>query len=273
MIQLTNSICEALICGDWRLIPVESLDGSNNVIRRCPECHATIKLMKQGKDGQRAHFEHNKRNPECSLGNSLGKQIKYDHSSVKVIAKDREDSFTFENLLSLCIGSDEVINDGEIGEDIIDLLESPLSDSEKRLEINARVGQGKFRQEVIRVWGSETCALTLTPVKEMLVASHIKVWRNCENTTERLDGANGILLCAHIANLFDKHRITFRKVGREFRLKLADDLDRSLMTQLGVNEGDALATGRMHKADFEKFEDYLSHHVKIFSQLNDINTL
>jgi putative restriction endonuclease len=271
MLKLTNSFCEALICGDWHLIPVESLLGEDGVIRRCPECRASVKLMKEGKDGQRPHFDHDKRNPECSLGNSLGKQLKYNHIPVKVAEKDREESAKFEHLLPVCIKRSEVINDGEASEDILDVLASPLSDAEKQQEINARVGQGKFRDEVIRVWGSETCALTLTPVKEMLIASHIQTWRNCDNTAERLDGANGILLCAHIDKLFEKHRITFRKVGREFRLKLADDLDKTLMAQLGINVGDALATGRMNKADFEKFGDYLDHHQKVFSQLNDTN--
>jgi putative restriction endonuclease len=269
MIQLTNSVCEALICGVWRLIPVESLHGSTNIMRRCPECHASIKLMKLGKEGQHPYFEHEKRNPNCSLISAKGKAVKYVHASVKVLEKDREDSDKFESLLSHCIGNNEMINDGEIGEDIIDVFDSPLSDLEKRQEINARIGLGKFREEVISVWGSETCALTLTPVKEMLVAAHITAWRNCENSTERLEGANGILLCAHIDKLFDKHRITFRKVGREFRLKLADDLDSSLMTQLGINEGDSLATGRMNAADLEKFEDNLAHHQKIFNLLNE----
>ncbi len=271
MLKLTNTFCEALICGEWRLIPVESILGEDGIIRRCPECHAAVKLMKEGKDGQRPHFDHDKKNPECSLGKSVGKQIKYDHVSVKVAVKDVEDSVKFENLLPHCMDRSEVINDGDACEDIIDVQTTLLSDSEKRQEINARVGQGKFRQEVIRVWGSETCALTLTPVKEMLIASHIKAWRNCESSAERLDGVNGILLCAHVAGLFDKHRITFKKVGREFRLKLADDLDKTLMAQLGINGGDALATGRMNKADFEKFGDYLAHHENIFNQLNDVN--
>ncbi|QQX81733.1 HNH endonuclease [Shewanella sp. KX20019] len=269
MIQLTNSVCEALICGVWRLIPVESLHGSTGILRRCPECHASIKLMKLGKEGQHPYFEHEKRNPDCSLISAKGKAVKYVHSSVNVSEKDREDSEKFESLLPLCISNSEVINDGEVGEDVIAAFESSLSDLEKRQEIDARVGLGKFRQEVVNVWGSETCALTLTPVKEMLVASHIKVWRNCESTAERLEGANGILLCAHIDKLFEKHRITFKKVGREFRLKLADDLDRMLMTQLGLNEGDALATGRMNAADLEKFEDNLAHHQKIFNQINE----
>ncbi|MBL4815323.1 MAG: HNH endonuclease [Shewanella sp.] len=272
MLKLTNSICEALICDDWRLILVESVHGNDSLVLRCPECRASIKLMKQGKDGLKAHFVHDKRNPDCSLGDSMGKKLKYKHISVKVLDKDRKDSFLFENLIPDCIDNDAVINDGEISEDIIDVFASSLSDAEKRQEIKARVGQGQFRQNVIQVWGSEACALTLTPVSEMLVASHIKSWRNCKDTNERLDGANGILLCAHIDKLFDRHLITFKKVGIEYRVKFNSELDKSLMTQLGVNEGDALSTSKIKSADLERFEDHLFYHQKIFSQLNDINT-
>lgn len=53
----------------------------------------------------------------------------------------------------------------------------PLDDSERELLIKARIGQGEFRKNVINVWESEVCAVTLTPIKEMLVASHIKAKR------------------------------------------------------------------------------------------------
>lgn len=273
MLKLTNSLCEALICGDWHLIPVEALQGDDSFLIRCPECRASIKLVQEAKDGQHAHFDHAKRNPECTLGNALGKKLKYVHSPVKITETDREESAQFEQLLPQCVASSAVINFGEASEDIMDLMDLSSPDAEKQLHIDARLGQGQFKQAVIDVWGNEACALTLTPVKEMLVASHIKAWRNCDDAAERLDGANGILLCAHIDRLFSSHQITFRKVGHEFRLKMAESLDKSLMAQFGVNEGDALATGRMHKADADKFEDFLSHHGKVFCHLNDINSL
>lgn len=273
MIGLTNSDCEALISGKWRLISVELLHGHDEVIRRCPECHSAIKLMKQGRNGQKAHFEHHKRNPDCSLGDAKGKDIPYTHITVEVSEINRQYSYNFADLLRFCLETIEVISNRYMEDDIIQISESPLSDSEKKLEINARIGQGQFRKDVIKVWGSETCALTLTPVKEILIASHIKAWRNCQNTSERLDGANGILLCAHIDKLFDKHRITFKNVAREFKLVLASDLDRALMSQLGINEGDVLATGRLQSSDLDKFKGYLAHHQKIFCQLNNIKTL
>ncbi|ASJ98669.1 hypothetical protein CFF01_12870 [Shewanella marisflavi] len=143
-----------------------------------------------------------------------------------------------------------------------------LEESERERLIQARIGQGKFRQDVIKVWGGEICAVTLTPIKEMLVASHIKAWRSCETTNERLDGANGVLLCAHIDRLFDQHLITFKRVGNEYRLKLSDKLDRALLKQLGIVEGDALATGKLKTDDISRFERYLEHHQNIFDQLN-----
>lgn len=162
----------------------------------------------------------------------------------------------------------EITNDGmgNFYHDLNALMS--LEESERERLIQARIGQGKFRQDVIKFWGGEICAVTLTPIKEMLVASHIKAWRNCETTNERLDGANGILLCAHIDRLFDQHLITFRKVGSEYRLRLSDKLDKALLEQLGVVEGHALATDKLKTDDMSRFERYLEHHQNIFYQLN-----
>lgn len=164
----------------------------------------------------------------------------------------------------------EITNDGNdsLFHDLSVLIS--LEDSQREQLIHARIGQGKFRKDVISVWGREVCAVTLTPIKEMLVASHIKAWRNCETTNERLDGANGILLCAHIDRLFDQHLITFQKVGNEYRLKFSERLDKSLMKGLGIIEGDALASGRLNANDRERFESYLNHHQSIFEELYGI---
>jgi len=91
--------------------------------------------------------------------------------------------------------------------------------------VNARVGQGKFRSNVINTWGNgECCAFTFVDIIEVLVASHVKAWSECSSTSERLDGANGILLCAHIDKLFDRHLITFIKTGHRYLLKLQPSL-------------------------------------------------
>ena len=48
--------------------------------------------------------------------------------------------------------------------------------------------------------------------KGLLIASHIKPWRE-SNNEERLDGSNGLLLSPHIDKLFDKHLISFTSKG------------------------------------------------------------
>ena len=48
--------------------------------------------------------------------------------------------------------------------------------------------------------------------QEFLVASHIKPWRSCDNS-ERLSGANGLLLSPHVDKLFDRHWISFDSGG------------------------------------------------------------
>jgi len=89
-----------------------------------------------------------------------------------------------------------------------------LDQTERETLALARIGQGKFRENVVATWGlGETCALTGARVRSLLIASHICAWRKCTTTNERLDGANGILLCAHIDRLFDQHLVSFDDAG------------------------------------------------------------
>jgi hypothetical protein len=47
----------------------------------------------------------------------------------------------------------------------------------------------------------------------LLIASHIKPWRSCETATERLDGANGLMLTPDVDRLFDRGMISFSDDG------------------------------------------------------------
>jgi putative restriction endonuclease len=171
-----------------------------------------------------------------------------------------------EQFLHELFVSEDTPSDVAIAKDLYSIMS--LEESERDTLIKARIGQGKFRRNVINIWGGEICALTLTPLKEILIASHIKAWRNCENTDERLDGANGILLCAHIDKLFDQHLITFKKVGNEYRLRFNEKLDKVLMKQLGIVEGDQLAISKLKADDLSRFEGYLVHHQSLFNELD-----
>lgn len=78
--------------------------------------------------------------------------------------------------------------------------------------INARRGQGQFREDLIRIWDG-ACSVTGLDCPAVLRASHIKPWSISTNK-ERLDPYNGLLLSANIDALFDKGLITFDGSGQ-----------------------------------------------------------
>lgn len=85
-----------------------------------------------------------------------------------------------------------------------------LSETTKKALINARRGQGKFKNNVIEI--NNKCFFTGLSDINFLIASHIKPWAESDNK-ERLDGSNGLLLVPHIDHLFDKGYITFMDTG------------------------------------------------------------
>ena len=85
-----------------------------------------------------------------------------------------------------------------------------VDDTERETLQKSRVGQGKFRQSLIDMWGC--CAVTEVDDAALLVASHIKPWKDCSNV-ERLDPYNGFLLLPHLDHLFDKGYMSFEDSG------------------------------------------------------------
>jgi len=74
----------------------------------------------------------------------------------------------------------------------------------------SRLGQGNFRRNVIRLWGS--CSITGLQNVSLLRASHIKPWKDSDNN-ERLTPYNGLLLTPDYDFLFDRGYITFKDNG------------------------------------------------------------
>ncbi|MRG54204.1 hypothetical protein GF108_01225 [Phyllobacterium sp. SYP-B3895] len=75
----------------------------------------------------------------------------------------------------------------------------------------ARIGQGKFREQLKRMWNARCCATGLD-IQELLVASHIHPW-SLSNDKERLDPYNGLLLSAAYDAAFDEGLITIDETG------------------------------------------------------------
>jgi putative restriction endonuclease len=89
--------------------------------------------------------------------------------------------------------------------------DAALTASVRDQMIRARRGQGLFRFRVFQI--ESACRLTGIANPDLLIASHIKPWRLCATTHERLDGANGLLLTPHVDRLFDRGLIGFSDEG------------------------------------------------------------
>lgn len=85
-----------------------------------------------------------------------------------------------------------------------------LPATEREALVKARVGQGNFREDLLRHWHG--CAVTDIRRPDLLRASHIKPWRWSSNA-ERLDPHNGLLLLPHYDHLFDRGYLTFDDSG------------------------------------------------------------
>jgi putative restriction endonuclease len=78
--------------------------------------------------------------------------------------------------------------------------------------LDAMLGQGRFRLNVEAV--EQGCRVTGVNDPRLLRASHIKPWRSCTATTERLDGNKGLLLCPNVDHLIDRGYFSFGNDGR-----------------------------------------------------------
>lgn len=98
-----------------------------------------------------------------------------------------------------------------IVEDIIETYETKkLSVTEKQNVILSRIGQGRFRKQLIDFW--KCCAVTGFTEIPLLTASHIKPWKN-SNNFEKLDFYNGLLLTPNLDKVFDLGLISFDNDG------------------------------------------------------------
>jgi hypothetical protein len=105
-----------------------------------------------------------------------------------------------------------------------DLSDDKEPVTEVLTRVNARRGQGTFREDLMQVWG-RACSVTGLACREILRASHVMPWRDA-NAKQRLDRHNGLLLLANLDALFDKGLITFDSKGKMLVSKLLDERHR-----------------------------------------------
>jgi len=87
-----------------------------------------------------------------------------------------------------------------------------VTSAEKELIMQARIGQGMYRNNLLKKYGNR-CVVTGIDNTKILIASHIKPWSVSDNR-ERIDIENGLLLSANMDRLFDSGLITFNDKGK-----------------------------------------------------------
>ena len=103
----------------------------------------------------------------------------------------------------------------------------PRTTEAERL-VMQRVGQDLFRAGLLEYWEGR-CAVTGLAVPELLRASHIKPWADCETDAERLDVFNGLLLAPNLDAAFDRGFITVRDDGELTVSPALPGVDRMLL--------------------------------------------
>lgn len=144
-------------------------------------------------------------------------------------------------------------------------LENDLDELNQRLEngtteetqiqrlINARKGQGTFRNSVLKLYPQ--CPISGVDMPELLIASHIKPWCDCNDDNERLDQHNGLMLAPNIDALFDSGLITFESDGK---IRISKRLSEENLFRLGISPDAVL---EIHP-DSEKYFEW--HRNKVF---------
>lgn len=107
----------------------------------------------------------------------------------------------------------------------------PRATEAERLVVQ-RVGQNLFREGLLDLWEGR-CAVTSLAVTELLRASHIKPWADCETDAERLDVYNGILLAPHLDAAFDRGFVT---VADDGSIVVSGALDDAARATLGLDQ-------------------------------------
>lgn len=126
-----------------------------------------------------------------------------------------------------------------------------LNETEREAIISSRIGQGLYRANLIEYW--KGCAVTGCKNLDILIASHIKPWKNCSNE-ERLDTHNGLLLVPNLDKLFDKGLVTFQDSGE---IQISSKLSNDDLAKLNINP-----FLRIRRELSPKQQHYLHYHRK-----------
>lgn len=135
--------------------------------------------------------------------------------------------------------------------------DSGIPETQRIQLTKARVGQGLFRNRVML--RDQRCRVTGVSDPRLLIASHIKPWKESTNG-ERLDGDNGILLSPHFDRLFDAHLISF---GDDGEMLFQPSIAGEVIERWKIPRDTRVARFSPAQANF------LAHHRRVFAGLDD----
>ncbi|WP_144532141.1 HNH endonuclease [Bacillus paranthracis] len=130
----------------------------------------------------------------------------------------------------LCNSSNSNMEDVPALNDLENLIDDEITETEKEQIIKSRIGQSTFKKNLLAI--KKKCILCGISDKRFLVASHIKPWSKSDNQ-ERLDINNGLLLCPNHDSLFDKGYISFDDDGT---ILISNTLDEVTKVFLNINK-------------------------------------
>jgi hypothetical protein len=214
-----------LVQVEWRLLssPLIPKFHLSIIVPLLPEKYAPIRANGHGNEGMYLA------NISSELGNLLLSLVGHEDFSVAYDLEEIDSSLVEE----AC--EDEIQNQN-------------IPDTEKKQLIRSRIGQGLFRSKVAQI--ESKCRVTGVSNKSLLIASHMKPWKDSTNE-ERLDGHNGLLLAPHIDKLFDKGWISFSDEGQ---LLISPKLTEPILQSWHIHE--SITVGAFSK----KQRQYLAYH-------------
>jgi len=128
-------------------------------------------------------------------------------------------------------------------------LEAIENIAEKKSKTRARIGQGKYREELLGL--CPFCPITMVSDDRLLIASHIKPWAK-SNEVEKIDPYNGFMLTPTFDYLFDKGFMSFTNDKKTI---LSPFLSKMTYSKIGISDNKSFPF-----LPTEGREEYLEYH-------------
>jgi len=159
-------------------------------------------------------------------------------------------SYGTADAISAFVDNSRPITDWENAEQKKIEVDPRIAPTEKERLTKARLGQGLFKQRVMKI--EKACRITNVTNPEHLIGSHIRPWRESDNN-QRLDGENGLLLTPTVDHLFDHGFISFENSGSLIISPVADrsSLDKMGIPNMGFSAG-TFTSQQKHYLDFHR---------------------